>query len=163
MTIPWKMNCDHSAEGWCLSCTSELGDKMAKSQQDLQNAQIDMAAMVGWQAQNRDRPIEHFFTALRHEERENWRKSAQAQMVVLVGHSRYVSERDEQTKTMVERMNRPILPNHPAKRGKSVDDKVVIELDAPMPPVLPAPTPETALASDPIPEPQPAKSDIDDF
>lgn len=26
--IPWKQNCPHSSDGWCIDCVSRLGDSI---------------------------------------------------------------------------------------------------------------------------------------
>lgn len=42
MTIPWMMNCSHMEEGWCLDCTSELGNELWKLQDELKRLQNNL-------------------------------------------------------------------------------------------------------------------------
>ena len=30
MTIPWKQNCPHTDDGWCVECVSRLGDAIKR-------------------------------------------------------------------------------------------------------------------------------------
>lgn len=59
MTIPWQMNCDHMDDGWCLDCTSKLGDEMVKYRderkweiQALRNAIYALAEAVEYESMN---------------------------------------------------------------------------------------------------------------